>query len=161
MIRPALVSDAPVIASIYNYYVLNTSVTFEEEPVTAAIISERMVEVFAAELPYIVAQYEGEIIGYAYATKFHKRSAYRNTVETTIYLKHDFQGRGFGKLLYEVIIGALKEKGYHAAIGTLGLPNDKSVALHEKLGFEKVGQLKEVGFKFNEWRDVGYWQRML
>ena len=161
MIRPAVLSDAATIANIYNHYVLNTWVTFEEEPVTPDIIQERMQDVFAADLPYIIAQYEGEVIGYAYATKFHKRAAYRNTVETTIYLKHDFIGRGFGKLLYEVLIGLLKEKNYHVAIGTLGLPNAKSVALHEKLGFTQAGQLTQVGFKFNEWRDVGYWQLVL
>ena len=161
MIRPAVLADAAAIAEIYNHYIRNTCVTFEEEPVTAAIIQERMEDVFAADLPYIVAQYEGDIIGYAYATKFHKRAAYRNTVETTIYLQHDFQGRGFGKLLYEVILRLLKEKGYHAAIGTLGLPNEKSVALHERLGFTKAGELKEVGFKFGQWRDVGYWHKII
>lgn len=161
MIRPAVLSDAATIAEIYNHYILNTWVTFEEEAVTADIIQERMQEVFAADLPYIIAQYDGDIIGYAYATKFHKRAAYRNTVETTIYLKHDFLGRGFGKLLYEVLLKLLKEKSYHAAIGTLGLPNEKSIALHKKLGFTQVGHLKEVGFKFGEWRDVGYLQLLL
>jgi len=161
MIRPAVSSDAAAIASLYNYYVENTAVTFEEEPLTADTIHSRLTEVQTHNLPWIVAEYEGELIGYAYATPYHKRSAYRHSVETTIYLKHDFHGRGFGKLLYDVLLKALKEKGFHVAIGVLGLPNEKSAALHEKLGFEKVGHLNAVGFKFNQWRDVGYWQMML
>lgn len=161
MIRPALASDSAAIAHIYNHYVLNTCVTYEEEPVAPELISARIADVKSQELPWIVAEYEGELIGYAYAAKFHPRSAYRYSVETTIYLKHDFTGRGFGKLLYEVLLQALKEKGYHSAVGILGLPNSKSVALHEKLGFTQAAHLKEVGFKFNEWRDVGHWQLLL
>jgi L-amino acid N-acyltransferase YncA len=161
MIRPALATDAATIAQIYNHYVLNTWVTFEEVALTADDVQQRMQDVLNAQLPYIVAEYEGEVIGYAYASPFHKRAAYRNTVETTVYLKCDFVGRGFGKLIYEVLLGQLKEKGYHAVIGTLGLPNDKSVSLHEKLGFKQASHLREVGFKFGEWRDVGHWQLLL
>lgn len=161
MIRPASAADAASIANIYNHYVLNTWVTFEEQAITADDIQQRMQDVLNAGLPYIVAEYEGAVVGYAYAAPFHKRAAYRNTVETTVYLKHDFLGRGFGKLIYEVLLGQLKEKGYHAAIGTLGLPNDKSVALHEKLGFKQAGHLREVGYKLGDWRDVGHWQLML
>jgi L-amino acid N-acyltransferase YncA len=161
MIRPATVNDADAIATIYNHYVLNTWVTFEEEALTADDIQQRMQDIVNAGLPYIVAEYEGSIVGYAYAAPFHKRAAYRKTVETTVYLKHDFLGRGFGKLIYEVLLGQLKETGYHAVVGTLGLPNEKSVALHEKLGFKQASHLREVGFKFGEWRDVGHWQLIL
>lgn len=161
MIRPASAADAATIAKIYNHYVLNTWVTFEEEALSADDMQQRMQDVLNADLPYIVAEYEGEVVGYAYAAPFHKRAAYRNTVESTVYLKHDFLGRGFGKLIYEVLLGQLKEKGFHAVIGTLGLPNDKSVALHEKLGFEQAGHLRQVGYKLGNWRDVGYWQLIL
>lgn len=161
MIRPATASDTAAIANIYNYYILHTWVTFEEKAVTADDIQQRMQDIVNADLPYIVAEYENEVVGYAYAAPFHKRAAYRNTVETTVYLKHDFLGRGFGKLIYEVLLGQLKEEGYHAVIGTLGLPNDKSVALHERLGFAQAGHLREVGFKLGAWRDVGYWQLIL
>lgn len=160
MIRPANLSDANAIADIYNHFIANTCITFEEELITPDIISGRIDEVKANQLPWIVAEFEGAIVGYAYANTFHKRSAFRHTVETTIYLKEGLEGRGFGKLLYEVLLLSLKEKGCHAAIGSIALPNANSIALHEKLGFVQVGHFTEVGFKFNRWLDVGYWQKI-
>jgi phosphinothricin acetyltransferase len=101
------------------------------------------------------------MIGYAYATKWRARPAYKHAVETTIYLAKKYAGQGFGKLLYAKLISELRLAGFHTAIGGIALPNEASVRLHESLGFKKVAHYHEVGKKFNEWVDVGFWQIML
>ena len=103
----------------------------------------------------------GTALGYAYASKWKGRCAYRFAVETTVYLDAPAHGRGLGRRLYERLLAALRESGMHVAIGGIALPNPASIALHEKLGFRKVGQFEEVGFKLGRWVDVGYWQVML
>lgn len=160
-IRVAKASDADRIAEIYNHYVANTVVTFEEEPVGADEMRRRMDEVSAASLPWLVAESESRIAGYAYATRWKTRSAYRFSVETTVYLAEGLGKRGLGSRLYEELFRLLKEKGIHAAIGGIALPNDASVALHEKFGMRKVAHFEEVGLKFGKWVDVGYWERIL
>ena len=97
-------------------------------------------------------------MGYAYATKWHKRAAYRHSVETSMYLAYDRQGQGIGSKLYAQVLRTLPERNVHAAIGGIALPNDASVALHEKFGFKKAAHYQEVGFKFDRWIDVGHWQ---
>ncbi|MFI5399256.1 MAG: arsinothricin resistance N-acetyltransferase ArsN1 family B [Candidatus Binatia bacterium] len=161
MIRTATASDADAIARIYNYYISNTIITFEEEPISSADMASRLAEVTAASLPWIVVEQDGEVFGYAYATKWHGRCAYRFSVESTIYLAPAATGKGFGTKLYERLISILREGPTHVVIGGIALPNAASVALHEKLGFEKVAHFREVGFKFEKWIDVGYWQRTL
>ena len=158
MIRTASTADADAIASIYNHYVRETVVTFEEEPVSPAEIAGRIGEVAAASLPWLVAEQAGVVVGYARATKWRPRSAYRYSVETTIYLSPQHLGGGIGTHLYRHLIEELKGRGLHLAIGGVALPNAASVALHEKLGFRKVAHFNEVGFKFGRWIDVAYWQ---
>lgn len=158
MIRPASVADADAIASIYNHYVRETVVTFEEEPVSAADMAGRIAEVAATSLPWLVAEQAGSVVGYARATKWRPRSAYRYSVETTIYLAPAHLGNGIGTQLYRELLEQLKHRGLHLAIGGVALPNAASVALHEKLGFRKVAHFGEVGFKFGRWIDVAYWQ---
>ena len=160
-IRVATAADADHIAEIYNHYIANTVVTFEEEPVAGAEMRRRMEDVFGASLPWLVAASGGRITGYAYATKWKARSAYRFSVETTVYLADGFGRQGLGSRLYEELFRLLSEKGIHAAIGGIALPNDASVALHEKFGMRKVAHFEQVGFKFGTWVDVGYWQRFL
>ncbi len=161
LIRPACSADAPAIAAIYNPYITDSCVTFEEVPVTPADIAERMQQVQQQSLPYLVACRDGQVIGYCYATPWRVRSAYRFSVEVTVYLAHDVHGQGIGTALYKALLSQLTTAGYHLAIGGITLPNDKSVALHEKLGFSQVAHFSEVGFKQGAWRDVGYWQRKL
>jgi phosphinothricin acetyltransferase len=161
LIRHAQVQDAAVIAAIYNHYVSTTTITFEEEPVSPEEMARRMQAVQAAGLPWLVAQIDGEVAGYAYATKWKERSAYRYSVESTVYVKADAHGRGLGKALYEELLGTLAASGVHVVIGGIAQPNPASVALHGKLGFEKVAMFREVGRKFDRWVDVGYWQRIL
>jgi phosphinothricin acetyltransferase len=161
LIRPATQDDAEAIVRIYNHYILNTTVTFEEEPVSPAEMAGRIAEVMGGSLPWLVLEQEGAVVGYAYATKWRTRSAYRFAVETTIYLTPGFGGRGFGTQLYQALLAQLRERGYHAAIGGITLPNPPSIALHEKVGMKKVAHFTEVGFKFGRWLDVGYWEGLL
>lgn len=157
MIRLAKQSDAQQISDIYNDYVLNTTITYEEEPVSFQEMAERIRKI-SASYPFVVFEKQGAVVGYAYASKWKERSAYRFTVETTVYLKRDEKGQGLGTSLYKYLLDELRKMDVHSAVGVLDLPNDASVALHEKLGFEKVGHLAKVGYKFNQWLDIGIWQ---
>jgi phosphinothricin acetyltransferase len=157
MIRSANPKDSKEIAEIYNYYILNSIVTFEEEPISANEMSIRM-KSDTSELPWLVYEIDQNIVGYAYAKHWKPRSAYRHSTEISIYLKHGEFNKGIGSRLYAELIRQLKSLNFHAIIGGIALPNDASIALHEKLGFKKVAHFKEVGFKFQKWIDVGYWQ---
>ena len=161
VIRPAVLTDSASIAAIYNHYVTNTVITFEEEPVPAQAMAGRIAEIQAQDLPWLVAERDGQVIGYCYASRWKARSAYRHSVETTIYLEHGQEGRGLGRRLYAALLDILKTRDIHAAIGGAALPNAASVALHEKLGFRPVGTFREVGFKFGRRVDVAYWQLVL
>lgn len=160
-IRSAQSADAEAIARIYNHYIQNTVITFEEQSVTPQIMLARMEEVRGHSLPWLVAVAAGEVLGFAYASRWKVRSAYRHSVEATIYLEHGRSGRGIGRTLYAALIPMLKDAGIHAVIGGAALPNDASVALHEKLGFERVATFRQVGFKHGRWVDVAYWQLLL
>ena len=161
IVRSASSADANALARIYNYYIENTVITFEEEPVSPQTMAARLAEVQALSFPWLVAEVGGKVIGYAYANKWKVRSAYRHSVETTIYLEPGHEGRGVGKTLYAALLPPLRARGIHAVIGGAALPNEASVALHEKLGFDHVGTFREVGFKHGRWVDVGYWQLVL
>lgn len=160
-VRPTDPRDAVAVARIYNYYVQNTVITFEEEPVSTEAMARRMAEVGAISLPWLVAELDDAVIGYAYAGRWKARSAYRHSVETTVYLEHGREGRGIGTTLYSELIALLRVRRLHAAIGGAAMPNEASVALHRKLGFAYVGTFHQVGFKQNRWIDVAYWQVIL
>jgi L-amino acid N-acyltransferase YncA len=159
-IRTATPRDAEALASIYNHYVRETIVTFEEEPVSPETFSHRIEDVLASSLPWLVAIEAESAVGYAYATPWKPRSGYRFSVEVTVYVAHGCAGRGIGSALYGELFSALEARGAHAAIGGIALPNDASIALHEKFGMRKVAHFVEVGFKFGRWIDVGYWERV-
>ena len=160
-LRDANTADAESIAAIYNHFVLTTSISFEEAAVAPAEMAQRIADVQAAGLPWLVAEHDGAIAGYAYATKWRARHAYRFAVESTVYLAPAHGGRGLGTTLYQALIARLRAAGLHMVIGGIALPNPASIALHEKLGFVKVAQFSEVGFKFDRWTDVGYWELKL
>ena len=160
MIRSAQPSDAEAICEIYNYYVLNTCVTFEEEVVSADEMRKR-IKTILEKYPWVVYEQEGEVIGYAYASEWKSRCSYRYSVESTVYLKQGSQGKGIGSSLYLSLLDLLDKKEVHAIIGGIAQPNEASVALHEKFRFEKVAHFKEVGYKFNQWIDVGYWEKII
>ncbi|HEY0064237.1 MAG TPA: arsinothricin resistance N-acetyltransferase ArsN1 family B [Telluria sp.] len=160
-IRNATAADAPAIVAIYNHYILNTTISFEEEAVTAPIMAARIAEVQAAGLPWLVALMNGELVAYAYATKWRVRPAYRFSVESSVYVASNRARTGLGKALYRVLLERLRTAGVHLVIGGIALPNDASVALHEAMGYVKAAHFSEVGRKFDRWVDVGYWQRKL
>ena len=160
MIRDVSPLDAPAIAEIYNWYIIETAISFEEEPVTVEEMTQR-IQTTSYDYPWIVIENDGALIGYAYARRWHERSAYRHTVEVGVYLAHDRVGCGYGTELYRELISRLPALGIHAAIGGVALPNEASVSLHEKFGFTKAAHYREVGFKFGKWHDVGYWQLLL
>ena len=160
MIRAATAADAAAICEIYNGYVRDTVITFEEASVSAEEMARRIEDV-TARLPWFVAVEQGAVVGYAYAGPWRVRSAYRFSVETTVYVARGCHGRGTGSQLYRELLAALRKLEVHCAVGGIALPNDASVALHQKLGFKKVGQLVEIGYKLGRWVDVGYWQLIL
>lgn len=155
-IRDATLSDCKAILGIYNYYVLNTTITFEEEPVSEEDMTGRVVR-NGRDYAWLVYEEGGTIRGYAYASKWRERSAYRFSTESTVYVEPGFQRRGIGRALYGALLPRLRSKGVHLVLGGIALPNEGSVALHEALGFRRVAQFPEVGYKFGTWLDVGYW----
>ncbi len=157
MIRPATTGDAGEIAAFYNHYVENTVITFEEESISTAEMAARITLVTSTN-PCLVSEEQGSITGYAYASPFDSRAAYRHSVETTVYLSPEHVGRGLGSKLYRALLDDLLGREIHCAIGRIALPNDPSVALHEKFGFVKVAELREIGRKLDQWVDVGYWE---
>ncbi|HXC59636.1 MAG TPA: arsinothricin resistance N-acetyltransferase ArsN1 family B [Steroidobacteraceae bacterium] len=160
MIRPAKSEDAAQICDIYNHYVRETVVTFEESPVSANEMAQRIADITTG-LPWLVWEEDAVVLGYAYAGPWRVRAAYRHSVEASVYLRADATGRGIGSSLYRGLIEDLRRRDIHAVIGGAALPNPRSVALHEKLGFEKVAQFQQVGFKFGRWVDVAYWELVL
>jgi L-amino acid N-acyltransferase YncA len=160
MIRQVKPSDAQQICKIYNYYVANTIITFEEVPVTEQEMKKRIMEI-SAEFPYLVFEDETGITGFAYASRWKSRSAYRYSVESTVYVAQDKLRKKIGQQLLSELLAKLKTIGIHSIIAGIALPNAGSVGLHEKFGFKKIGEFEEVGRKFNQWINVGYWELLL
>jgi L-amino acid N-acyltransferase YncA len=160
MIRSATEADASAICAIYNHHVLNTPVTFEEVAISRREMAARIAEV-QLKFPWLVFEREGLVVGYAYASRWKVRSAFRYSVETTVYVDQKAVGTGVGSALYGRLIAALRECSMHSLIAGIALPNRGSVALHEKFGFRKVAHFEQVGWKLNQWIDVGYWELIL
>jgi L-amino acid N-acyltransferase YncA len=157
-IRLASEADAESIVAIYRRYVERTHFTFEEVPPDAADIAERLGKPIH---PWLVAEDDGKIVGYASTSPMRDRAAYRWSVETGIYLAPEAQGRGLGRRLLSAHLELLERQGFVTIVAGIALPNDASVALHEKLGFTLSGIERGVGFKRGRWVDVGRWQRDL
>lgn len=160
VIREVADADAALMAPIYNHYVTDTIVTFEESPIEAPEMLRRMHLVRDAGLPWLVAEHADTLVGYAYASKWRERIGYRLSVECTVYLDASAGGHGVGTRLYSALFPLLSARGIHAVMGGIALPNDASVALHEKFGMQKVAHFADAGCKFGRWIDVGYWQRI-
>lgn len=158
-VRPVRLEDIEPITDIYNHYIARSVISFEQETIAPGEMAERVRS--ADPLPWLVAEHDGTVIGYAYAGSWKGRCAYQQSVEVTVYLSPDSAGRGAGSALYRRLLSELRQAGVHTAIGGIALPNDASVALHEKFGFRKVAHFAEVGRKFDRWIDVGYWQLIL
>lgn len=156
-IRPVTRADAGAIAAIYAHYVLNSVITFEVEPPDAAEMAARIDHILP-RYPFLAAERDGRLLGYAYAGKLYERAAYRWSAEGTVYVAHDRHRQGIGALLYRTLIAALAEQGFQTVVGKITLPNAASVMLHENFGFIRSGVLSRVGFKHGGWFDVGIYQ---
>jgi phosphinothricin acetyltransferase len=160
MIRPVNTADAPAICGIYNYYIANTAISFEEDPVSVAEMEDR-IRTVTAEYPWFVREEGSETLAYAYVHKWQERMAYRYAAELSIYVKHGQEGRGMGRELMARLLEAVRETEIRALVSGITIPNDRSIALHEKFGFQKVARFNEIGFKLDQWLDVGYWELII
>lgn len=160
IIRPFKQNDVDKICEIYNYFVKNTAITFEENALTVSEMSSRIIS-YTKLYPWLVCEVADEVVGYAYASKWKERSAYKNTAEVTVYVKQGLSRKGYGKALYASLLQSLKELNCHVILGCIALPNESSEKLHEHFGFVRVAHFSEVGFKLGQWVDVGYWQRII
>lgn len=159
-LRPVRLEDAGAIAAIYRPYVTDTVITFELDPPDAAEFGERIARGTATH-PWLVAELDGQVVGYAYGSTYRTRAAYRWVAETGIYLSGAAQGRGIGQALYRALLDELARRGFVAAMGVMTAGNPASTALHERLGFRHVGTQPGIGFKHGAWHDVVFWQRDL
>ncbi|MDR1107867.1 MAG: GNAT family N-acetyltransferase [Spirochaetaceae bacterium] len=160
MIRPVRDADAAAIRDIYNFYVENTVITFDEAPVTAPAIEEQIREITAC-FPWLVWEEAGEVLGYAYLHQWKERRAYRFSAEDSIYIKQGFLGQGMGKRLMIRLLEEAPKAGLHAVVAGITIPNKQSISLHRKFGFKKIAHFPEIGYKLGKWLDVGYWERIL
>ncbi|GAA3453909.1 GNAT family N-acetyltransferase [Dactylosporangium matsuzakiense] len=161
-IRTATRDDLPAVAAIYAHYVTETVVTFDENPPALDAWHDRHADLSTRGLPFLIAEAEGEVAGYAYATPWRPKPAYRHTVEDSIYLSPAWSGRGFGSALLQAVLDACTDAGLHQVIAVIVDPgSDASAALHRKHGFTEVGRLQSVGHKHNRWLDTVLMQRTL
>jgi phosphinothricin acetyltransferase len=156
MIRDVQKDDATGICEIYNHYIENSIITFEEQAVSVSEMQHRIQET-SSKFPWLVYEEHDAILGYAYASTWKSRRSFQYSVESTVYVSKTAAGNGIGSLLYQELITRLQSP-FHSVIAVIALPNPASVALHEKMGFEKVAHFTEVGRKFDRWIDVGYWE---
>lgn len=163
-IREGTPEDAEAMRAIYAHYVRTTAVTFEEA-VPSVDDMRRRIETVLERHAFFVAEDPSAggaaVIAYAYAAPFNARSAYRLTAESSVYVDSTRRRMGAGRALYGRLMPWLAANGFHSVMAGLNLPNPASVALHESFGFQKVGHLAEVGYKFDRWHDVGWWQKLL
>ncbi len=161
MIRNIEISDASDICNIYNYYIQNSIATFEEQILYVKEMEIRIAECISSGLPWIVFEEENKVIGYGCLSKWKGRCSYRHSFESSVYVQTSHQKKGIGSKIYDALLNTNKVKNSHVIIGGISLPNEASIILHEKFGFKKVAHFKEVGFKFDQWVDVGYWQKTI
>ena len=161
-IRPSKASDVAAIAEIYGYHVLNGLASFELLAPSADEVAKRRADVVGKNFPYLAAEADGRVVGYAYASLYRARPAYRHTLEDSVYVHKDYQGRGIGKRLLEALIEACEKTGARQLIAVIGdSDNQGTIGLHAACGFEEVGVMKAVGFKFGRWVDSVYMQRAI
>ncbi len=159
-VRKIVMGDAPAVQAIYAPYVTATAISFEDVPPDTVEV-ERRIAAILPHYPYLVAEVDGRVVGYAYACEHRSRAAYRTSIDVTVYVAPGAQRCGVARCLYSRLLPAAASLGYHAAFAGIALPNKASVGLHEAMGFEPVGIYREVGRKFDAWHDVGWWQRLL
>jgi phosphinothricin acetyltransferase len=160
-IRDVSEQDAQAIAAIYAHHVLHGTASYDTEPPSVADTLAKIRRITQAAWPFLVAEADGQVVGYAYATQFRDRAAYRQAAEDSIYVHPDLTGRGIGKALLGELLRRSAAQGFRTMIAVVGGAEPASVALHASLGFETVGRLTAVGFKFGRWLDTIYMQRDL
>jgi L-amino acid N-acyltransferase YncA len=153
IVRAACEADAGRLAAIYNPYILKTTVTYEYEPVSVEAFRRRMAGIME-KFPYIVAEENGVVVGYAYASPYHSRQAYSWDCDLSVYVDMDSQGKGVGTELYSVLLKLLERMNYINAYSLVDYPNDGSMALHEKFGFTRMGVFRHTAYKFGHWLDM-------
>jgi L-amino acid N-acyltransferase len=159
-LRAATEADLPAINDIYNHYVRTSGAIYQLEPFT----SDERAAWFAAHgarHPILVAVDAGELVACGAISAYHVRGGYRHTVEDSVYVRHDRHGRGIGRALLTALVARARDDGHHSVLGIIDAAQDASIALHARLGFERVAHLKEVGHKLGQWRDIVFMQRML
>lgn len=161
IVRDSTEKDIATIQDIYQYHVLNGTASFEITPPSIEEMRERRAAVVAKRLPYLVAELNGEVVGYAYATPYRPRPAYRFTVEDSVYVRQGKHGLGIGRALLQAVIDHCTRQGYRQMLAVVGDASPPSVKLHKQLGFELAGTFKSFGFKFGAWRDTAMLQRQL
>jgi L-amino acid N-acyltransferase YncA len=159
-IRSATIADAQSLLDIYTYYVLHTPITFETEIPTIEDFSER-IRTISSRYPYLVAEEAGRILGYAYATAYKGRAAYDWTVEVTVYLDQSAQAKGIGTALYDALENILKAQHIVNLTACITGGNQQSEGFHQKRGYQRVADFKKVGYKFNQWHDVIWMQKIV
>lgn len=152
--------DAASIAKIYNYFVLNTDITFDTEALSVADM-EKKISHISKSFPYIVCEVRSRIIGFAYVHEWNPRAAYSRSAETTIYISPEYTNQGFGKILFGILEDECRKQDISALVALITSTNFHSCNFHEKIGFEKVGQLKEIGMKFDKLLDVSIYEKLL
>ncbi|MBS1846280.1 MAG: N-acetyltransferase [Actinobacteria bacterium] len=157
-IRPAdPARDAAACAAIYAPNVESTPISFELVPPDATEFARR-IEKYSETHQFLVAEDDGEVVGFAYACRWRERHAYDWSVEVSVYVDGARHGRGIGRALYAELLDRLRAQGFRIAVAGVTLPNPASTALHESMGFEPIGALRDIGWKEGAWHDVGYWQ---
>lgn len=159
--RPAAEKDLPKIAEIYAHAVEHSHSTFDLAPPDLAYWQDRLDGQHPGDHLLVAESADGVVVGYAYSWSFRPRPAYELTRETSVYVDHTYRGQGIGSLLYPALLTTMAKSGVHSAVALVALPNPDSERLHRRFGFEKVGEMKEVGFKFDGWIDIAWYQRML
>jgi L-amino acid N-acyltransferase YncA len=161
-LRPATLADIPAITAIYAHAVRHGTASFELEPPTEAEMTRRMQAVLDGKFPYLAAEIDGKLAGYAYASLYRTRPAYRFTVENSVYVAADMHRRGIGKALLQRLIEECTTRGYRQMIAVIGDSDQAaSIGVHKACGFEPAGNLKSIGWKFNKWLDTPLMQRAL
>lgn len=159
-LREVQSSDAARILEIYAPYITDSDVSFETDVPSLAEFSERVKRI-SQSFPYYVCEVDGVIAGYAYANKIRERSAYKYSVELSVYVDADYQNRGVGKALYGRLLPELSERGFYTAYAGITLPNESSVGMHRAFGFREVGVWRKVGYKRGKWHDVIWLEKPL
>ena len=161
MIRKVTIGAAGRICDIYNYYVENTAVSFETDAVCIKDMEQRIQDFISGGYPYFVYEINNIVVGYCYLHAWSGHCAYRTSVEISIYIDKDYLNKQIGSVMMDHLLNKIDLSRFHTIIAGIALPNEASIALHEKYGFKNISHFKEIGNKFAEWRDLGHWQLIL